>query len=104
MVLSRREPSEPRSRVSHLDNDKPEDSDDSEPDESDFAETGYPNIELAIKFLVGSTLYKQYKANICNLFRLDVDVSAPISLHEHVVRGDVDAVTRLLEDHFEDIA
>jgi hypothetical protein len=81
-----------------------EESDGSNSESSNFAETKYPNVELATAFLVGGGPYKKYITNFRNFPHLDSGVWGPVTLHECVVKGDIGAVTKLLEEHFNDVA
>jgi hypothetical protein len=56
---------------------------------------------LATYFLVGGPAFKQYVANVRTFLRLEV---GPSTLQEQVVKGNVEVVTRLLQQHFHEVA
>jgi hypothetical protein len=80
-----------------------EESEGSDSEESGFAdeETKYPNVDIAMEFLVGGAPFKQYKLNLRAFLRLDAH---PAKLHELVVAGDVVAVTKTLSARFDEVA
>ena len=81
-----------------------EDSDDSDSDQSNFADIKYPNAGLATEFVVEGDPYKKYKDSLRNFLHLDAGVWGPVTLHDYVVKGDTQAVTKLLTEHFDDVA
>ena len=76
----------------------------SEGSNSVHGEAKYPNMELATEFLLGGSPFKQYKTNIRNFLRLDSEMWSPDTLQEHIVKGDITPVAKILENHFEDVA
>ncbi|RDL41517.1 uncharacterized protein BP5553_01496 [Venustampulla echinocandica] len=85
------------------DSESSEESEKSDSEGSDFAdkEAKYPNVALATDFLVGGPAFKQYVTNVRTFLRLEV---GPSTLQEQVVKGDVKSATRLLQQHFHEVA
>lgn len=67
-------------------------------------EAKYPNVNLATDFLLGGTPFRQYKNNIRGFLRLDPELWTLDTLQQHVIKGDVTPVSKILEDHFEAVA
>jgi hypothetical protein len=76
-------------------------SESSEESEKSDWEAKYPNIALATEYLVSGPAFKQYVVNMKTFLRLEV---GPSTLQEQVVKGDVRTVTRLLQQHFHEVA
>ncbi len=64
----------------------------------------FPKMEVATEFLPGGSSFKQYMKNSRNFLPHDSEAYSPDTFLEHIVKGKITLLAKILENHFQDVA